>query len=362
MNRLAAAMLLGLAILVTPSAASSQVFDPRNYQTKISGQPTQIMVLGTEHLSGTPDNWNPQVLEPLLERLAAFKPDIITTEDQSGPAITKLWEYREIAPKAAATYGGRALRMATEAGVSLDMDMPQAEAAARRRLLDWPADPTPADRRRLTALFAAAGDPHSALVQWWRLPAAERIAGEGVSKTLAIQLDELGRSRNESVVIAARLATRLGLERLYPADSQDEVVFTPHEADLFFKSVFPPLLERFNADPVLKGRGEVSRMTDGEKTLAEYRKLNSPAINLRSSEVEWLGVLDRPIKEDVGRKRMVGWEVRNMRMAANIREASSRAPGGRVLVIVGAAHKIWLEAYLGMMTDVKIVSTDKILK
>lgn len=362
MNRLAAAMLLGLAIFVTPTEVSSQIFDPRNYQTKTIGKPTQIMVLGTAHLSGTPDDWNPKVLEPLLDRLAAFKPDIITTEDQSGPALTKLWEYREIAPRAAATYGGRALRMATEAGVSLDMDMPQAGAAVRKQLLDWPADPTPADRRRLTALFAAAGDPHSALVQWWRLPEGERIAGEGVSQRLATQLGELGRSRNESVVIAARLANRLGLERLYPTDSQDEEVFTPHEASLFFKSVFPPILERFNADPVLKGRGEISRMTDGEKTLAEYRKLNSPAINRRSSEVEWLGVIDRPIKEDVGRKRVAGWEVRNMRMAANIREASARAPGGRVLVIVGAAHKVWLEAYLSMMADVEIVSTNNTLK
>lgn len=362
MNRLAAAMLLGLAIFVTPSEVSSQMFDPRHYQTKINGEPTQIMVLGTAHLSGTPDDWNLQVLEPLLERLAAFKPDIITIENQPGPTLTKIWKYREILPKAAATYGGRALRMATEAGVSLDMDMPQAEAAVRRRLLDWPPDPTPADRRRLTALFAAAGDPHSALVQWWRLPEAERIAGEGVSRRLAIQLDELGQSRNESVVIAARLAIRLGLERLYPTDSQEDDVFTPHESDLFSKSVFPPLVERFNADPVLKGRGDVSRMTDGEKTLAEYRKLNSPAINRRSSEVEWLGVIDRPIKEDVGRKRMAGWEARNMRMAANIREASSRAPGGRVLVIVGAAHKIWLEAYLSMMADVEIVSTNKTLK
>ncbi len=362
MNRLAAAMLISLAIFATPSKASSQIFDPRDYQAPIDGEPTQIMVLGTAHLSGTPDDWDPQVLEPLLERLAAFKPDVITTEDQPGPTLTKIWEYREILPEVAATYGKRALRMATEAGVSLDMDMPQAEAAVMRKLLDWPMAPTFAERRHLAALFAAAGDPHSALVQWWHLPKAERIAGDGVSERLATQLVELSHSRGESVQIAARLAARLGLERIYPADSQEENVFTPSEAELFAKSVFPSLVERFRADPVLQDNGDISRMTDGEKTLAEYRKLNSPSINRRSSEVEWLGVIDRPSEKDVGRKRMAGWEVRNMRMASNIREASSRAPGGRVLVIVGAAHKIWLEAYLSMMADVEIVSTDAILK
>lgn len=362
MKRLAAAILLSVATSIAPSVTSAQGFDPRDYQTKIDDKPTQIMVLGTAHLNGAPDNWNPEVLTPLLDRLAAFKPDVITTEDQPGPTITKLWEYRESGPKTAATYGGRALRMATEAGLSLDMDMPQAAAAVSRQLLDWPANPTPVDRRRLAALFAAAGDPQSALVQWWRLPAAERIAGEGVSKRLVRQFDELGQSRNESVAIAVRLAIRLGLERVYPADSQEENVFTPRESDIFAKSVFPTLFERFKADPTLKGIGEVSRMTDGKKTLEEYRKLNSPVINRRSSEVEWLGVINRPTEENAGRKRMAGWEVRNMRMAANIREASARAPGGRVLVIVGAAHKIWLEAYLGMMTDVKIVSTDLVLR
>ena len=35
--------------------------------------------------------------------------------------------------------------------------------------------------------------------------------------------------------------------------------------------------------------------------------------------------------------------------------------GGRVLVIVGATHKLWLEAYLGMMSDIEIVSTDSVL-
>jgi hypothetical protein len=31
-------------------------------------------------------------------------------------------------------------------------------------------------------------------------------------------------------------------------------------------------------------------------------------------------------------------------------------------VIVGATHKLWLEAYLGMMSDVEIVSTEHVLR
>ncbi len=37
-------------------------------------------------------------------------------------------------------------------------------------------------------------------------------------------------------------------------------------------------------------------------------------------------------------------------------------PGMRVLVVVGASHKAYLEAYLNQMHDVRIVGTDAILR
>lgn len=349
------------AIFAIPSPTVAQEFDPRSYRDDLAGQPTQVMVLGTAHLNAAPEDWDPEVLETLLSRLEQFHPDVIATEDQSGPSLVKLWAYRETSPRTASKYGGFAMRMAAEAGLGLDLDIPQAEVELRRLLTQLPKEPTTKDRRQLAAHFAAAGYPHSALIQWWRIPSGERVVGDGISPRLATMLEDLGRSKNESVTIAVRLATRLGLERLDPMDAQDEDVFTLHESDLFARLLFPAIGQRYSADPLLKDSGDVALMTDAQATLAEYRKLNDESRNLRSSEIEWLGAIDKATEENVGRKRVAGWEVRNMRMASNIREASARAPGGRVLVVVGAAHKIWLEAYLNMMTDIKVVSTDTVL-
>ena len=36
-------------------------------------------------------------------------------------------------------------------------------------------------------------------------------------------------------------------------------------------------------------------------------------------------------------------------------------PGGRMLVVAGASHKFYLEAYLNQMHDVRIVDTDAVL-
>lgn len=363
LKRLAALIFLGLGTLALPGALAARDFDPREYREQADIAPTQVMVLGTAHLDAAGDEWDPAVLDPLLDRLAAFRPDVIAIENQPGPTTAKIWAYRAILPEAAATFAGQAMVMSTVAGLSLDMDMPQAEAGLRDAIARLPArEPSPADRRRLAALFAAAGDPHSALVQWWHLPEAERVAGDGVSRRLAGLLDELGRDRGESVLIATRLAVRLGHQRLYQTDSQEEDVFTPEESELFYRTVFPALVDAVNADPVVEGQGKVAGMTDPEATLAEYRKLNDSRINRRLAELEWLGAVKAKAEREVGRKRMAAWEARNLRMAANIREASARATGGRVLVIVGAAHKLWLEAYLGMMADIAIVSTDTVLE
>ena len=73
------AVTLALAI-ATPAAAQNRPFDPRDYQSQQVGEATQVLVIGTPHLSGAPDSFDPAVLEPLLARLAAFHPDAIALE------------------------------------------------------------------------------------------------------------------------------------------------------------------------------------------------------------------------------------------------------------------------------------------
>lgn len=359
--------LLAAAVLAIGSnpadAAPNKPFDPRPYQRVVAGQPTSVMVLGSPHLSGTPEGWNAEVLEPLLEKVAAFDPDVITIEALSGQSFSKLWAYRPVFGTSATDYGSRLMTVAAAGAVGTGMDMAQAEAEVRKLLLSWPAAPSPAQRRRLAALFAASGDPHSALVQWWRLDEKERRAGDGVTRALVAQLGELETRRNENHLIGSRLAARLGLERVHPVDEQDDDVFSPEQASIFAKDVFPPLVARMRAHPQYKRVIEAtSRLGTTDELMTAYRVANDPASAQLQADLEWRGVIDRPTAGDVGRVRTAGWEVRNLRMAANIRQAMAARPGSRVLVIVGSGHKSWLEAYLSMMSDVRIVDAASVLK
>lgn len=48
-------------------------------------------------------------------------------------------------------------------------------------------------------------------------------------------------------------------------------------------------------------------------------------------------------------------------MIANIRAASSRTPGIRVLNIVGSSHKPWYDQWARQMSDVEVVDAEAVL-
>lgn len=355
---------LAVAATCAPAAlAQSRPFDPRTYQDRVVGEPTQILVLATPHLSGAPDGWDAANLEPLLQRLAAFRPDAIMIETLSGESIDALQRYRAVYPESASTYAGFTIAVAAMASVGVDMDMPQAEAEVRRVLTEWPAEPTPAQRRRLAALFAASGDPHSALVQWWRLEAADRIAEDGITSRLMNAFNEYDTRKNENHQIASRLAARLGLERVYATDdhSADDVGAQFWEdfqvmydagwgAEVMANQAFVPLREA------------AQNLNTPEQALATYRMLNSNATGRTDSDGQWLSMMTRETPNHIGRARVAFWEVRNLRQIAHIREVSARYPGQRLLVIVGSAHKPWFDAYLRMMSDVEVVDAARVLR
>jgi pheromone shutdown protein TraB len=61
------------------------------------------------------------------------------------------------------------------------------------------------------------------------------------------------------------------------------------------------------------------------------------------------------------RNRAAMWEARNLAIAARIRAETAAHPGGKVLVVIGAAHRPFIEAYLASMMDVQIVPLSQVL-
>jgi hypothetical protein len=72
-------------IAALPIAAQAQSpIDLTTLDRDMAGSRAQVLVLGTVHLREMPKSFKPAALGSLLDRLAAFKPDIITVEDEPG--------------------------------------------------------------------------------------------------------------------------------------------------------------------------------------------------------------------------------------------------------------------------------------
>jgi len=343
-------------------AAGTPAFDPRLHKKEIAGGTAQVLVLGTMHLSQLPHAVDPKLFGPLLDRLARFNPQIITVEGLSGEECETLLRFK---PQHGADTWDSYCWPTAELEKATGLDVSQAQAEVDRTLASWPAPPAPAQRRRLAMLFLAANDRGSATVQWLRLPPAERHAGDGLTQAMVDIVERKGKPLNENYTIAAALAARLGLERIYEVDD--------HIADFALDNDSPEgkaygaaIQAAWNSAPPPAERGEEEQLEknlrSGADVVALYRLMNQPQTQRATIASDMDRAVSYAPSQPYGRQYVAWWETRNLRIAANIRSTLQKTPQARVLSIIGATHKGYLDAYLDMMQDVRIVDAEQFLR
>lgn len=342
-------------LLLAAQTAAAQV-DLSTLDAEMPGPRTQVLVLGSVHLSGMPKDFKLESLDPVLDKLAAFEPGVITIEAISGEQCDLAARYPTIYGETLADYCADPAMAEATTG----LDVPAAIDAVRNILRDWPTAPTPAQRRHLAALFLAANDCASALVQWLQLADPERRAGDGLDAALTAQLDALATKNNESYQIGARLAARLGLQRVFAIDDHTGDSGEVPDQVAYGKAVQQAWdIAKPAAQPM---RDHDEALRNGDDMLALYRYVNRPDVQRIAIDSDFAAALRDPSAEHYGRLYVTGWETRNLRMLANVYFAFGEHPGARVLSIVGASHKPWFDGLLGQMQGVDIVDVEAVLR
>lgn len=346
--------MLTAALAAAPTFA--QTFSPDAMDGDAAAPPLQVMVLGAPHLSGASDGFQADMLDPLVERLASFQPTHIAVETPSAEHLRFLQSEAERLPGVADQFGAAAIALSQAAGALIDAG--PYEAAAR---LDGEGGAL--DRTTRMMLAARAGDAPRAAALWLSLGEAGRNAFAGQAPELAEALNTVSHRRYETYLIGARLAARFQPDAISGMDDWSS-------GDTFFAAI-PRLEAMISQDPVLSQAGggpalaalnEASQaMTSAQGVLAAYRVFNADDDQIARAYEEWAPFLAAPSDPQAARTRLAVWEARNLRMAANILELSQGQPGGRVLVIVGASHKPYLEAMLDRLGAVEIVSAEAVL-
>ena len=349
-----------LAAAALSSAATANPYQPPlGPSPPVAGERTRFLNLGSAHLSEF-KTMRPEMLEPLLARLARFKPAIITIENLSGEQCAMLRSSPRYAD-AVKSYCWDAAPAQKLAGLTQQ----QAETEADSMLAEWAMAktvPTPAQRRRLALLLLAADERGSAWVQWLRLPAAERIPADGLDAAMVSVLNREGRPMNESYHVAAVLAARLGLDRVYAVDdhSSDGPLAS---AGTGFEQAMQAHFGSFKDSALLaEYQAAAARVTDGPSMLDFYRFMNEPARIDAQIRGDFGGAFGNAALGRYTRQYGAWWETRNMRMLANIRAATITSPGARVLSIVGASHKPWYDSWMRQWADAEVVPVEPYLR
>ncbi len=346
------------AVIFSASAfAQTPAFDPRSWKGVQEGPPTQVLTIGSEHLGQMEMPVTAEMLAPLLDKLAAFKPDIITHEGISGEQCEIFKNYPARYPDIYDTY----CYGTDEAEKATGLTVPNAMQEIEKTLASWPKQPTPAQRRYLTSIFLAANDRPSALVQWLQLDENERRTDDGINDALLKILTTTRDKRNETIQIAVQLAVRLGLQRVYAVDD--------HTADSIqgltgpgFEAAIQKIWSETNSASMTTYKEAKKKVTETGNMLAFYRLLNQPETQHMFIDSDFGAALKQETSELYGRQYVAWYETRNLRMVANIRVAFGNSPGVRVLNIVGTSHKAYFDAYLDMMHEVQLVDAEAILK
>jgi hypothetical protein len=340
-------------LIATLSFAAQAQVDLTVLDRDMVGPRAQVLVLGTVHLRGMPAGFNPASLDGVLNRLTAFRPDIITIEVQSG-------EECDLFARHPAKYGDPYNCISTDAAKeATGLDVPAAIAEVDKMLKVWPAQPTAAQRRRLAALFLAASDSASAYVQWLQLPEAERRAGDSLNAALVEMFGKIATRNEESYQLAAPLAVRLGLQRVHAIDNHTGDNIDVADGKAFGRSIGAVWAGTAEFEVRKKREGVLSEAPD---MLPLYRYVNDPEALRSFAEANVSPAMRAKSPESYPQMWVAGWETRNLRMIANIRETFRERPGARVVSIVGASHKPWFDAWLGQLQGVDIVDVAKVLK
>ena len=347
------ALVFFCCVLVAP-ALQAQDAERYTLRAPLDSARTQILVLGTQHLSPLGDGFDPALVGTLLDALARFGPDLIAVEQLPPPEIERLVT---AAPELATAFAGGTVRIGREAQGGLGLTRAEAEAVSDSLLASVPLDD--ADRRSAAVHLLAAYDAPTAVLQWTLLPESARVAGGPVSPEIAAHLDKRAASPNEVYAVAVPLARQLGHDRVASVDDHvdDEIA-----AATGYYDEFGPALESSPAYADLAASGyfeEAQRQLPEAAATGDllplHLRLNSAEYLNADVAAQWHIFFRTAMPSGYDRRRAALWEARNLNMAARLRTASAFVPGGRVLLIVGAAHKPFLDRYLAQMMDVEVV-------
>ena len=318
----------------------------------------EVVVVGTTHLATLQPVPDATQRERVLRRLATYAPTRVCIEAIPGQRIESFLAEPGHHGQLLSIFGLPAVRMGAEQQARLGLAGRAARAEADRLAAAPALDP--AQQVRLVGLQLAGYEPWSAALNWSRLDSAQREEAKArLGRVAVAELDALLASDNEIVTLALPLARSLGQRALCAVDP-----FIDELAVAGLAEGLGPVLE----DPaVARGLEAFNRLqagqwkaADPDGLLALLAWMNSDAFAEADLAAEWT-VFAGGDGHDAGKRRLMLWHARNAEIVAHLSRELSREDGERVLLLIGGAHRPFLEASLRALPWIEVRDAEALL-
>jgi hypothetical protein len=265
-----------------------------------------VFVLGTTHLSGVADQFEPAAVDSLIILLDAFGPDAIGVESRSGRQIaaTERWggRFNEVLDRFAEPSLHHGNRIREQAGWTWSEANRRADsllALARSDTMELGAE----DRLTLIHNLMGAYRLPTAVLQWRHLPPQARSTQSRLPDTTVADLNERLTAANETYAIGMRLAHRRGHQRLYPIDDQTEKDLAAEAGRTLMKAIGDSMRKAFDTHPVFSRADSLKKagLEDGN-LLPYYRYVNQEKVGRANVNLQWRTMLEVDLPNDVGRQ------------------------------------------------------------
>lgn len=312
-----------------------------------------VMIVGTPHPSGLQPRASPEHLGQAVAALASYRPTAVCIEaddaEQIQSALQDLPRYGGMLAQFAAPQ--MAMAPLQQAGLGLPAPAAREQAAALLRRTALDAD----EQLRLIQLQLATYDVWSAVLNWSGL-ADKAGARKQLGASTTDTLERLATSQNEIATLAIPLARGNGLRSLCAVDAMGEetwvgeLVQTPGMLQAMSDPDLHAGIERMNAL-----QGEQWQPRAGAGALRQFLGwINSDAFARLDLATQW-DVFDDPRWRADGQRRLMFWHARNAAIASRLMREAGKPTGERVLLVIGAAHRPFLEEDLRARRWVRVV-------
>jgi hypothetical protein len=312
-----------------------------------------LMVLGTPHLADLQPAALPAQEQRVVEALAQFRPTQVCIESIPGERIDEYVRNPGRYGELLAMFAMDAVRLAPEQQSRRALDA----WTARQRAADLAAKnaPTAAEQALLVSLQLAAFDPWSALLNWSRLDdAGKKAARSTLGSQASERLEQLAQSRNEMVRIAIPLARRFGHRQLCSvdpfADELDVAALADELQPMLADAAIGENIQRFET---WTREGWPGGSDDA--LLQTLRRFNGAEFANRDRAAQWDIFLKGAGNHPAGERRLMLWHARNAAIQHELLRAMAGINGDRTVLLIGAAHRPFLEASLGALPWVTVV-------